>query len=198
MSDKRQIVFVLTLVVLFYLVPSFFLAKNIFYLFSLVWSISIIFWVTFIEKIKTDINPRRLLILILIMVADCLLVRKLSPTIAMINVLAGIVMAPIMEELLFRGWVISKIGGSRKDKIVKSSILFGLYHFKNAFVLSPFALLYQVFYAGFIVGPIFSWVRLKYNSLFASMALHSLNNTIASTVTERFFSFIVASSRKYN
>lgn len=102
-----------------------------------------------------------------------------------IRVLISVAFAPILEELFFRGWMIDKIEGSVIKKVIISSVFFSLYHLKNLNVLSTPALLTQMIYAGFLVGPLFAYVRLKYDSIFVPIMLHSGNNAFADIVTSR-------------
>ncbi len=187
-----------SIVIASYILPSALLPKDVFYKYSILWSSTIALSVLFIAKIKTDLTWKKISILVSVMAGDYFLVRKFSPQIVPINVFAGVVMAPLAEELFFRGWVLSKLTGSNKDKIIKSSILFGLYHLKNTFVMSPFGLFHQVLYSGLFVGPVLSWIRLKYNTLFYPMLLHSVNNMIAFTITEKLFKLFVGRTSKYS
>lgn len=106
-------------------------------------------------------------------------------------ILSGVLIAPVVEELFFRGWLIGAIDGTYLEKIMISSLLFGLYHIKNYPLLTKGALLYQMAYAGLIIGPILAFARLETGSVFLPIILHSLNNALSYSVTRLFFPAIV-------
>ena len=90
-------------------------------------------------------------------------------------------LAPIYEELIFRGWV---LGGLLKDfspnkAIIISSILFGIWHVKNVFWLGSGHLAYQIVYTMLIVGPVLAYVTLKTKTVYPAIILHYLNNLLA-------------------
>ena len=77
--------------------------------------------------------------------------------------------APIMEELVFRGWLLNLL---KKYGIIPavlfSSLAFGLFH----------GTLVQAFPA-FIIGLILSYLALKYRSIIAGIIVHMLTNAIS-------------------
>jgi membrane protease YdiL (CAAX protease family) len=93
--------------------------------------------------------------------------------------------APLMEEILFRGFLLTLLPGSTKEKIVFSSIIFGLYHAKNYFIKTRFSLIYQIIYATLIAGPIFAFSYIKTGSLIFPIILHSVNNLLALFISEK-------------
>ncbi len=95
--------------------------------------------------------------------------------------------APIMEEVLFRGFILNSIHVEVRLTIILSSVLFGLYHLKNYFIKSQRSLVIQIMYATFIVGPLFAWITLQTSSIFLVIILHSINNAIAATITQKYF-----------
>ncbi|SRR5258708_6636439 len=89
--------------------------------------------------------------------------------------------APIYEEILFRGFILiglAKIYSLRNSAII-TCLLFGLWHLKNIFWLSPIQLIYQMIYAAFIIGPIFIFLTLKTKSIWPGVMLHYANNILA-------------------
>lgn len=86
------------------------------------------------------------------------------------------------EELLFRGFILGHVARRWRpwSAIVVSSILFGLWHLKNAaFGLPVQELWMQVAWSGLILGPIFAALTLKMRSLWLAMMLHFAWNLIA-------------------
>jgi len=93
----------------------------------------------------------------------------------------SILFAPIYEEVIFRGIIL--IGLTRfypvKNSIVISSLLFGLWHFKNIFFISTPELAHQILYTALIFGPVIAWVTVKTKSIWPAIILHYLNNILA-------------------
>lgn len=80
------------------------------------------------------------------------------------------VIAPIVEELLFRGAIMNHLqeqGYSPHKSIVVSAIVFGLIHINPA----------QVIFA-FLMGLVLGWIVWRTGSLIPVIAGHALNNTI--------------------
>lgn len=88
------------------------------------------------------------------------------------GVLAISLLAPLLEELLFRGAIIRAFnkgsGYSMKRSIFLSALFFGLIHLNPAQV--PFA---------FFMGLIFGWVCWKTGSLVPAILGHVFNNSLA-------------------
>ena len=86
------------------------------------------------------------------------------------------IVTPIVEELMFRGYILDAINRKHSDwtAIIWSSILFGLLH-----------LLGGVFYAGstLIGGLIYGWIRVRTGSLLPSIACHMMWNLMALSLT---------------
>jgi hypothetical protein len=79
------------------------------------------------------------------------------------------VVAPVTEELLFRGFVLKNLSRvSQRFGIVMSAFLFGIWH-EN---ISQFVL-------AFLVGIFFGYLTVKHNSLIPSMLAHAAVNTMA-------------------
>jgi membrane protease YdiL (CAAX protease family) len=180
-----------------YFLGSVFLHGFPFYVFDMLWRATCI-GAVLISGFRPTVSPKQWGILLVVFCIEFLFYYFLSPEFPLYRILISIVLAPILEEFLFRGWVISKIEGSRKRKVLVSSLFFSLYHLKNAFVLTPLALIYQLLYAGFIVGPLFAWARLHFDTVFASILLHSGNNTIADVITPKLFPFIGKRTRYFS
>jgi membrane protease YdiL (CAAX protease family) len=102
-------------------------------------------------------------------------------------ILSSIVFAPIVEEIFFRGWLFISIPGSIWEKVMITSILFGVYHLKNWHFMTKDVLLRQLVYASLIAGPIFGMARVISGDLFLPILLHSLNNTLSQTLTDFYF-----------
>lgn len=85
---------------------------------------------------------------------------------------------PIYEEILFRGILLKafeKLWGW-VAALVLSSILFGLWHLKNIFWLTPNELGIQIAYTAFIFGPIACLITVKTKSVWPAVILHYLHN----------------------
>ena len=83
-------------------------------------------------------------------------------------------LAPIAEEILFRGLILRNLlPYGKKIAIFVSALLFGLFH--GNIVQSPFA---------FAVGLVLGYVTVEYNIVWA-MALHMFNNLIISDMLTR-------------
>ncbi len=78
-----------------------------------------------------------------------------------------VILAPVFEELLFRGLIYSKIIGTVKFKIIVNSLLFASIHLQA-----------QIFLPLFALGIIISYIRYKTNSIYPAIIFHSLNNLI--------------------
>ncbi len=82
------------------------------------------------------------------------------------NLLSGVIMAPIIEEFIFRGVIlhrISKKWGLCVGTIV-SSVIFGILHIEVAII------------GAFITGLICCFLYLKYKSILVPILFHFLNN----------------------
>ena len=82
------------------------------------------------------------------------------------------IVTPIVEELMFRGYIFDAINRKHSDwtAIIWSSILFGLLHFLGG-----------SFYIGaaLIGGIIYGWIRVRTGSLLPSIACHMMWNMFA-------------------
>jgi membrane protease YdiL (CAAX protease family) len=93
--------------------------------------------------------------------------RMLGNEYIIISVLSVGIIPAFVEEMLFRGVILSgfKENYSRKKAIITSSLLFGIMH------LNPWQ-----FVTAFILGMVSAWVCLKIKSLSISIYLHLFNN----------------------
>lgn len=86
-----------------------------------------------------------------------------------IKVIYIMILAPIAEELIFRGLCIDQLDTEdNTKKCLYSSLLFGLFHFSFTQAI-----------IGFTVGYYLAVIRIKYNSIALSMVIHILLNIIA-------------------
>ena len=86
--------------------------------------------------------------------------------------LTVVIMGPIAEELMFRGYILDAINRKHSDwtAIIWSSILFGLLHFLGGW-----------FYicSTFIGGVVYGWIRVRTGSLLPAIAGHMMWNLYA-------------------
>ncbi|MGM0369844.1 MAG: CPBP family intramembrane glutamic endopeptidase [Bacillota bacterium] len=92
-----------------------------------------------------------------------------------LGVFMGLVLAPIIEEIVFRGLILAGLADSysRKKAIVVSAILFAVYHF-NLFQLVP----------TFLVGLLLGYIYLKTRSVLICIFTHLIYNLIPVIVTQ--------------
>lgn len=89
------------------------------------------------------------------------------------------VLAPIAEEILFRGLILRSLEPwGKRFAIFASSFLFGIFH--GNLVQSPFA---------FAVGLVLGYTAIEYSITWA-MVLHMFNNLILSDALDRILSFL--------
>lgn len=90
------------------------------------------------------------------------------------GILAIAIMAPLVEELLFRGAIeghLLQTGKTPKMAIFLSALIFGIIHVNPAQV--PFA---------FCIGLVFGWLYYRTGSVIPGMIGHFLNNSIATLI----------------
>lgn len=98
------------------------------------------------------------------------------PVLFVLALLSIIVLAPLVEELLFRGFLQSFIRqhlGS-KQAIVMTSLLFSLFHYSADQKISNLTIVGSLFVFSLFLGFVYE----KRGSLFAPIFLHSLFNTV--------------------
>lgn len=90
------------------------------------------------------------------------------------DLISAIILAPIAEELFFRGFLLNRLNYKLSNRkysllisIIITSLLFALAHgFEVCIYIVPAAF-------------VFAMVYLKYDNIFASMTLHAMSNTLA-------------------
>ncbi len=90
----------------------------------------------------------------------------------------SLLFAPIYEEVIFRGLVLGALikSVSWKKAIIYSSLLFGIWHFKNVYFNGIEVTLTQAAYTGLFLGRILGYVTYKTKTIWAAVILHYLNN----------------------
>jgi membrane protease YdiL (CAAX protease family) len=90
----------------------------------------------------------------------------------------NVLVAPIYEELIFRGWILGRLVRNRGNgvAIAVSSLLFGLLHLRNIYWLDPEALVRMMAFTGLVAGPVLGYVTLRCRSVWPAVILHYLNN----------------------
>jgi membrane protease YdiL (CAAX protease family) len=94
-----------------------------------------------------------------------------TPFALALTFIAGAVLAPLGEELLFRGILLPQLAQMMKPwvAIVVSALLFGALHEAHGVArIGPMA-----------IGVILGWARLRSGTLWASIAIHMIVNTTA-------------------
>ena len=96
--------------------------------------------------------------------------KKFSPEVKNFIIFAGVIIAPICEEIFFRGALFKsfKDNGYTAFGILFSSLMFAAVHF------DPYS-----FPLYFIFGIALSYTYLKTNSLISAMIAHAINNAVA-------------------
>ena len=96
---------------------------------------------------------------------------ELGPAAVGFLLLYGVVVAPITEEVLFRGFLlpplITQMG--RWPAIFTGGLLFGLLHGSDAPAIMPLA----------VLGVMLGWLRVASRSLWPALTLHMVNNILA-------------------
>jgi membrane protease YdiL (CAAX protease family) len=90
--------------------------------------------------------------------------------------LAFIIAAPLYEEVFFRGFMFKGIENSRAGPIaavVITSLAWAALHVQYNFVI-----IVSIFTGGLILG----WARIKTNSIYIPIAMHVLQNLLATIV----------------
>lgn len=97
-----------------------------------------------------------------------------------LGVITTILVAPILEEFIFRGFLFSqlKVTLGNWGAISLSSLAWTSLHFQYEL---------KILFILFLFGLILGFLRWKYNSLFLVMALHAINNLVAFTIAYFIF-----------
>lgn len=91
---------------------------------------------------------------------------------------ALLLFVPVYEEIIFRGVVLGFFERhyGKVRAVVGTSALFGLWHVKNIFWLTPGEVGRQVLYCACILSPLLCGVTLKTRSVWPCVIIHYLNN----------------------
>jgi len=86
--------------------------------------------------------------------------------------------APIYEEVVFRGIIFGYLLTTFNtiEAIVISSILFGIWHFKNIFLTEKHRVIRQVIATGMLYGPVFAYITFLTGNIWLAVMLHYVNN----------------------
>lgn len=89
--------------------------------------------------------------------------------------------APVYEEVIFRAIILSLLvyTVTPVTAIIISSLCFGLWHIKNITWQSKWETLYQIVYAGLIIGPVLAYVTISTGDIYLAIWLHTINNYLA-------------------
>jgi len=90
--------------------------------------------------------------------------------------LGAVVTVPLAEELLFRGYLISRL--AQTDIILEGRIKFSWIAYIASSIL--FGLLHADWVAGITAGIIFGWIRYRSHSIWASIVAHASTNLMLS------------------
>jgi membrane protease YdiL (CAAX protease family) len=88
----------------------------------------------------------------------------------LIIIISVVVIAPIIEEMIFRGLLLRGLEKKYESvvlSVIYSSILFAVIHVLPSFFI-------QIFLIGMILG----FLSIKFNSIFPGIVLHSINNLL--------------------
>lgn len=90
-----------------------------------------------------------------------------------LNLLLAGILAPIMEETLFRGIIFGSLQTylGKWTSAAVSAIIFSGLHFQA-----------YGFFPRFVLGMVLAYLYMKHKSLYPSMAMHALNNIVALTL----------------
>jgi len=99
----------------------------------------------------------------------------------------SLLFAPIYEEILFRGAILLLLlkRFSLKKAVILSCLLFGVWHIKNIFYLSPARVAYQSAYAALFIGPILVYLAIRLKNIWPGVIVHYVNNIIAFALTPK-------------
>jgi len=90
----------------------------------------------------------------------------------------SLLFVPIYEEIIFRGLGLKFFEHhyGKMRAVLFSSVLFGLWHLKNIFWLTPDHLQSQILYTSLFFSPITCLITLKVRSIWPAVVIHYLNN----------------------
>lgn len=100
-----------------------------------------------------------------------------------ISFLSSVILAPLLEELLFRGVMLNALSPLKKGDIILCGLLFALMH------CSAYPLLYA-----FVAGCLIAFFTKKTNSLKVAVGIHFINNLL--TFVSLAFGFYVSEAAR--
>jgi hypothetical protein len=100
-----------------------------------------------------------------------------TPLFFVLAVISIVILAPLIEETLFRGFLQSYIRQhlGRRQAIVITSVCFSFFHYSAGQGISNISIIFSLFVLSLFLGFVYE----KQRSLFASMALHSCFNLVS-------------------
>jgi membrane protease YdiL (CAAX protease family) len=110
-------------------------------------------------------------------------IKLIKATPFVLNFLMVVIGAPIVEELLFRGFLFSQLKTSKLNingSIVLTSLIWTSIHFQYDFLL-----LIPIFFLGLLLGHLMH----KYNSLYLVIIVHAVHNLQATLFTEFLYDY---------
>ena len=110
-------------------------------------------------------------------------IKLMKATPFILNFLMVVIGAPIVEELLFRGFLLSQLKTSRlgiNGSIVLTSLIWTSIHLQYDLLL-----LIPIFFLGLLLG----YLMHKYNSLYLVIIVHALHNLQATLFTEFLYDY---------
>ena len=110
-------------------------------------------------------------------------IKLMKATPFMLNFLMVVIGAPIVEELLFRGFLFSQLKNTRlgiNGSIVLTSLIWTSIHFQYDLLL-----LIPVFFLGLLLGYLFH----KFKSLYLVIIVHAVHNLQATLFTEFLYDY---------
>ncbi len=183
---KKIIYLEIFTIVVAYLIGSFFVPKSFIPLFSICWQLVVILYLFLIKKIQPNFN----LMLTVIFLAGFSVISWFGlGNHSVSSIVRSIILAPIMEEMLFREYLFNNLTGKAGRKIVLSSVVFGAYHIKNILLFSPLYILRQIFSAT-VFGLINGYLKARTRSLTMPIIIHSFNNGLFASLQKIAFKFL--------
>lgn len=95
---------------------------------------------------------------------------------------------PIYEEVIFRGFILFGLMAiySTAWSVIISSLLFGLWHFKNIFSYSKKELTLQILSTTFLLGPITAFLTIWTGTIWIAVIVHYIINLFAPNTLSKF------------
>lgn len=175
-------------IIVIYLLLSLLILPSFIPIFNIIWQITIIFYLISIKHLRP--NLKLMPTAILLAVISFLNWFQMGNHNAA-GIIRSIILAPIMEEMLFRDYLYSSISGQPGKKIIISSVIFGAYHLKNIILFSPLYILRQII-SGLVLGLINGFLRYRSRSLTLPIILHGFNNGVFASLYLRLINYLAA------